>query len=99
MSPRYGQLWFDHYVHDPFRDPRKVPSGTQLRQPVVVRCGPPAGAYPCQPPPDDGSDVEEWLDFTLLEAAGRMSVGATIRVRRSDDKVNGLIAPVDQPPR
>jgi hypothetical protein len=94
VSPRYGQLWSDQYVHDPFRDPRKVPSGTRLSQPVVVRSGPPVGANTCQLPPDDARDVEDWLDFTLLEAAGSMDAGATIRVRRADDKVNGLLAPM-----
>jgi hypothetical protein len=94
VSPRYGQLWTAEYVHGSFKDPRKVPSGTRLSPPVVARSGPPVGAYPCQPPPDDDRDVEDWLDFTLLEAAGSMEAGATIRVRRADDEVNGLIGPM-----
>ncbi len=92
-TPRFGRLWFDHYVHEPRHDPSRVPAGTRMRPPAVVQCGPPAGAYVCSAEPDDDRDVEDWLDFILLEAAGGLEIGATVRVRLSDDSVSRLIAP------
>ena len=85
VSPTFGQIWVAYYRHDGVRDPRLVPAGTRFSPPQTVRRSPPVGAYPCQPDPDDGSDVEDWLHFTLLEPAGAMAVGAVVECRPTPD--------------